>query len=226
MTPEELKELSPEQIVAAYAALEQENAELAEGKGAAEKLVKTYEQQTVETKEASRKAANEGWVASMSEGAEAKMLPAERSLVTYILDALTLPEGTQVKAYTQKVTVKEGDKDVEKDVELSPADVLKKLYELRDKAVVAQLFTETSASTSTASSGEPALLTTAEEGRDVAVARAKEYAKKHKTPFEKAYRAVLDEDPDLKALVAGVRPEGQAAEAQGAAKFAQMVASK
>ena len=227
MKLEELQGMSQEQIVAAFAAVEQETAELSEGKAAAENLVKKYEQQTLEAKDAARKAQNEAWIKSVAEGAEPRMLPTERPFATYLLDVLTAPEGTQVKAYTEKVKVKEGDKEVEKDVELTPVVAFQRLYELRNKAVVAQLFTEISVSASTAGSGEPALPKTPEEAKEVAVARAKEYAKAHEgTPFAKAYRAVLDADPDLKQLAAGIRPEGEAAAREGSARMAQLVAPR
>jgi hypothetical protein len=155
------------------------------------------------------------------------MLPVERPLATYLLDVLTAPEGTTVKAYSEKVKVKEDGKDVEKDVALSPVDAFKRLYALRDKAVVTQLFTETSASTSTENGGEPAKPKTVEEANALATERAKVYAKdKGGMPFAKAYRAVLDEDPELKAMVAGVRPEGQAAAIEGATHFARVTAPK
>ncbi len=232
MTKEELAKLPADQLAARIFELEQENAEIAEGRTAAEGRAKTYsdkiadaEKAAADARDASRKQANEAWVAGMAEGAEPRMLPAERPFATYLLDVLTVPAGTQVKAYSEKGKGKDG-KDVEVDV--SPADAFRKLYELRGKGVIKGLFAQQTLATDASRAGgdEPAAeYATQDEARDVATERAKAYAKKHGKDFSTSLKAVLDADPELKEVYAGVRPEGEAAAAAGVAKYTRIVAA-
>jgi hypothetical protein len=232
MTKDEMAKLPPEQLAARIFELEQENAEIAEGRSAAEGRAKTYsdriataEQAAAEAQDQARRDGNAAWVAGMAEGAEPRMLPAERPFAAYILDVLTAPAGTQVKAYSEKGKDKDG-KDVE--VEVSPADAFRKLYELRGKGVIKGLFTHQTLATDASQAGgdEPAAeYSTQDEARDLAVERAKAYAKQHGKDFGTALRAVLDADPELKEAYAGVRQEGEAAAAAGAAKYSRIVAA-
>ena len=117
-------------------------------------------------------------------------------------------------------------KDVEVDV--SPADAFRKLYELRGKGVIKGLFAQQTLATDASRAGgdEPAAeYATQDEARDVATERAKAYAKEHGKDFSTSLRAVLDADPELKEAYAGVRPEGEVAAAAGAAKYTRIVAA-
>jgi len=203
------EELENQELKAQLAALTEENKALAGRATTAEAQAKTYADQAQASAEQTRKDRNGAWVKSVAEGPEARIIPAERPYVEYVLDALTQPAGTQVKAYALQMEGKE--------IQLDPAGVFKRLVEMRSKETLKALFTEQSKGGATATGGEPAIAGArsqqewAEDPKGEATRRAKVYAKAHgDLPFRKAYRAVLDEDRALKDACANVRPEGAA----------------
>lgn len=222
MLREDLKKLSPDALAARVAEMELEIAELQEGKASADTLVKSYEQREQATAEESRQAQNAAWVTSVAEGDAPVMLPAERELATYVLDALTAPEGTTVKAYSETAKNAAGE---ETTVEVPVAEAFKRLYALRSKDTIKKLFAEDSAGTATEKSGEPAALDTADPEQE-ALKRAKVYAKEHGKGMADAFRAVLDSDPELKRKVGEKRmhPDGAAKAAEGSARMSRIIA--
>ena len=234
MTKEELEKLTPAELAERLLAAEQENAELVEGRTAAEGRAQTYSQQLADVAaqrardaEAARVAGNAAWLVTVAEGATPRMLPAEREYAAHLLDVLTAPAGTQVKAYAEKATVKVDGKDVEQVTELAPADVLRRLFERRAPGGIAKLFADQTESRGTVDAEAVAPeLKTPEDAKAEVVRLAKEHVAKHGGDLASAYAKVYADRPELKALAANVRPEGASAAEEGARHFSQIAASR
>lgn len=174
-------------------------------KGKSDEEVRKYAEQLATEQEDQRQGFVEAWI----EENTPRMTPVERELATYLLDVLTLPPGSEVRAYAME-------DDQKQQVELSPAEVFMAFIETRPEDLFSHLYQEVSEGGSTAGGGEPSpeRQSQYEDPKREAIERAKVYAKEHSKgteefPLSKAYKLVLDEDPELKAAVAGVRPEGQ-----------------
>src|SRR3990172_6394380 len=124
------------------------------------------------------------------------------------MDMRTAPAGAKVKAYSHN------GKD------LAPAETFKHLYELRE-GFAAELFAEKAAGGGT----ERAAAGAVGSGAD-ARAKTHELTKQYianaaksggKVAYETAYRAVVNEHPDLKTALYAAPPEGARKQAEGAA---------
>jgi hypothetical protein len=159
------------------------------------------------SREKDRLRTNDIWLTQQAAGPVPKILPAERPYIAYLLDIVT-QLGSDVHAYA-----------VDDKTKLSPADVLRRLFEMR-RGRFGVMFNETSAGDATKSTG----YSNAQEARQVATRLAKEYQAKHgEKDFRKAFTTVLNADPDLKAAVAGTRIEGAAKDAEGNADMAAII---
>jgi hypothetical protein len=200
-------ELQLQELQKAYSELEAQA-------GTSEEEARFYAEQLATMQEDYRVSSNEAWLEEMQD----KMTPAETELATYLLDILTLPPGSEVKAYAYEDEKKETQ-------ELSPAEVFMAMIESREGPSTKHLYTEISQGGSTNTGGEQA----SDEPGDpkaVAITLAKKYSQENKVPLREAYRTVLDENPELKEAVAGVRPEGAGKVAEGQAQMGRMYKRK
>jgi small-conductance mechanosensitive channel len=216
MTTQNLDEML-KQLNTRLDTLEQDNKTLREQNETLQQEAHTYAEELATTQEEVRHGMIEAWLDEMTAGENPRMFPAEVPFAAYILDVLTMPPGSEVKTYAAKV---EDEKGQLQDVELTPAQVFMAMYEGRSE-LLQDLFKEYSEGGATESGGEPA--TQDADPRAEAISRAKKYAQEKNVPLEKAYRIVLDEDPELKERVAGARPEGAAKAAEGHAEMSRLV---
>jgi len=176
----------------------------------AERKLATLEAEKADLTERNRVSAKQAWFTSITTMENLKLIPVERPLAEHLYDVL---DGVQVKAYAAT-----DGKD------LTHLEAFKSLFESRKPGTL--LFTELSVGTATETAGEPettqALLHPS-QAKAEAVKRAKAYILEHTgTSFKSALTYVYTVDPALKAMSAGVTPEGEAKAESGTAHFERM----
>lgn len=234
LTPEQMEARLLE-LAGQVETLQGANVALGEKLAKSEETAKSYKQmvdeqegERVKSAEEARQAQNGAWIQGMAEGAEARILPAERPYVAFLLDVLTAPapEGVQVKTYAEKVK----DGEAEKEVQVGAAEIFKRLFALRSKDTIAKLFAEQSAGGGQ-SQAEPGGEVDPDQAEQDLLAKARELVKAEpgKYSLSAAYRKVLGEAPDKvrDALTRSrVRPEGEARAKAEAGRYATRLAPK
>lgn len=200
------------------AEMESRIAQLAEENEASQQEARLYAEQLADQQEEIRLYHNQQWL----EGMAPYMSGPEKECAAYLLDVLTLPPGSEVRAYSLEDEEK-------KTVELGPAEVFMAMFEARVEEGQPKLYTELSKGGSTDGSGEPAPqsggsldMSGSQDPKAVAIGLAKKYSQENKVPLQKAYRIVLDQNPELKEAVAGVRPEGERVASEGRGDMERM----
>lgn len=182
--------------------------ELSEKLGTTEQRATAAEAEQAKLAEEGRKAAKEAWMKSLSVEGSARILPVEAPIVSHLYDVLSGANGgTDLKVY-------------EADGKKVPTlDAFKSIFECRKPGTV--MFEELSQGKATEQGGAPSGTESSlsmSEARTVATSRAKKYMKeKGEKDFKVAYAVVLESDPALKEMAAGVTQEGAAKDEAGAA---------
>ena len=183
--------------------------ELSEKLGTTEQRATAAETEQARMAEEGRKAAKEAWMKSLTAEGSARILPVEAPIVSHVYDALSGANGgVDLKVY------KAGDGK-----EIPTLKAFMSIFELRKPGTL--LFEELSQGKATEQGGAPPVTETSlsmSEARTVATGRAKKYMKeKSEKDFKVAYAAVLEQDPALKDMAAGVTQEGAAKDEAGSA---------
>ena len=150
--------------------------------------------------EQNRVAARQTWLSMQTTKENLKILPVELPIVAHLYDLIEVGNGAAVKLY------KTADGK-----EVPNLDAFKSLFEQRKAGTL--LFTEVSKGEVTTTAGEPsasrAEIVSPAQPKAEDTTRAKKYMlDKNEKDFKVALRAVYEADPELKAMAAGITPEG------------------